>query len=220
MDNPRRSALDGLTVNIELTLISIIQGVALYFLTESSRQALVDRHYQYWPYILIGLLTIFTFWSRSILHTLTVIRWPLDFPHNFMYLACTLLEAVTFTQVQNPEHWFFLNAAYSVLILVLFVIDLGVIQRAKVAAGPSTATLWEGVEQDQWKNILFLNPGYIFFNVACGLLILKHPGTFLAGHWHLLLAFLQLFGNLGYLVYCLKLFQRLSHLLLTPTPDN
>src|SRR5690242_48613 len=76
-----RDDLDGLVVNMELTLISIIQGVALYFLTESSRAPLLEGQFGVVPYVVVGLLIIFLFWSRSAIHTFTVIRWPLEFGH-------------------------------------------------------------------------------------------------------------------------------------------
>lgn len=213
MKDPGKTELDKLTLNIELTLISIIQGVALYFLTESSRALLIERQFQYWPYILLGLITLFTFWSRSILHTLTVIQWPLDFPHTFIYFVCTLLEAVVFTQVQNPLHWFFLNAAYTIAILALFIFDLRMIQQAAAQSSPASRPLFEAVEKDQWKNILFLNPGYLFFNLICAWCILRNPQFFLEKRGHLVLAGLQLIGSLGYLLYSIRLFKRLSPLI-------
>lgn len=87
--------LDILVVHIELTLISIIQAVALTFLVDRSYELLVGLRMSFWPYAVTGLLIILIFWSRSLIHTLTVIRWPLDLTHNFMYIACTLVEAVT-----------------------------------------------------------------------------------------------------------------------------
>src|SRR5687768_2111205 len=89
-----QTQLDGLVVNIELTLISIIQGVALSFLAEHTREVLINFQFSFWPYAVTGLLTILLFWSRSLIHTLTVIRWPLELGHNFMYIACTLVETV------------------------------------------------------------------------------------------------------------------------------
>src|SRR5262245_12299475 len=56
-----RDDLDGLVVNMELTLISIIQGVALYFLTDSSRTPLMAGQVAVLPYVIIGLLIIFLF---------------------------------------------------------------------------------------------------------------------------------------------------------------
>ncbi len=69
--------LDTIVLNIELTLISITQGVALFFLIDNARSLLMNGQYFLWPYVLMGLLIIFIFWSRSMMHTLTLIRWPL-----------------------------------------------------------------------------------------------------------------------------------------------
>ena len=83
-----------MVVEIELTLCSIIQGVALYFLVDNARQVVSAHQSAAWPYVATGLLIILLFWSRSLIHTLTLIRWPLEFVHNFFYIACTLLEAL------------------------------------------------------------------------------------------------------------------------------
>jgi len=111
IDTDRRDAsvtqtqLDALVVTIELTLISIVQGVALSFLADQARAILVSGPFSSWPYVVTGLLIILLFWSRSLIHTLTVIRWPLEFGHNFLYIACTLVETVTFTQLNQPLRW-------------------------------------------------------------------------------------------------------------------
>src|SRR5437879_2037428 len=81
--NLSRRDLDSNVVNIELTLASIIQGVALYFLTENARTALSLSNWPALLYLSAGLCVIFIFWSRSIIHTLTLIKWPLEFGHNF-----------------------------------------------------------------------------------------------------------------------------------------
>ena len=44
-----QTQLDGLVVNIELTLISIIQGVALSFLADHAREVLVGFQLSFWP---------------------------------------------------------------------------------------------------------------------------------------------------------------------------
>lgn len=78
-----RRELDSTVVNIELTLASIIQGVALFFLTDNARVSMSVRHWENFLYVAAGLCVIFIFWSRSIIHTLTLIKWPLEFGHNF-----------------------------------------------------------------------------------------------------------------------------------------
>jgi hypothetical protein len=91
-----RRELDSTVVNIELTLASIIQGVALFFLTDNARASASARHWGNFLYVAAGLCGIFIFWSRSIIHTLTLIKWPLEFRHNFFYIACALGESILF----------------------------------------------------------------------------------------------------------------------------
>src|ERR1051326_8597532 len=65
-----KAHLDNMVVGIELTLISIIQGLALGVLAGSAVRPLLDRELEYWPYITTGLLVILIFWSRSLIHTI------------------------------------------------------------------------------------------------------------------------------------------------------
>jgi len=199
---PRQNELDSLVVNIELTLISIIQGVALYFLTENSRRVLVELQYIYWPYVVVGLLMIFNFWSRSILHTFTLIRWPLEFGHNFVYITCTLLEAVTFTQVDQPLHWYALQGAFSMMVWFLFRWDLGMIRRRiNESRGEAARRLFSQVEKDQILNIAILMPATIAFCwIAFGAIYLW-PRLFLGRGFHVFFAFFQAGVGLAYLIH-------------------
>src|SRR5271157_2546873 len=134
-----RRQLDALIVNIELTLTSIIQGVALSVLSESSRAPLGDLRFDQWPYVVNGLLVILLFWSRSMAHTLTLIRWPLEFAHNFLYFTCTLIEAIIFTDLTDPLRWYAFSAAFAVSTWFLFLADLRLIrqhQHPPLAGGP------------------------------------------------------------------------------------
>src|SRR5947199_4478978 len=119
-DEARRE-LDSVVINIELTLVSIIQGVALFFLTDNARALLSMQHADAFAYIAAGLCVIFIFWSRSVIHTLTLIRWPLEFGHNFFYIACALGEAVLFSRLDRPLAWFQLSTAYAAVIWLLFI---------------------------------------------------------------------------------------------------
>src|SRR3954471_19857142 len=125
-----------MVVEIELTLISIIQGVALTFLIERARDVVSFHNAVYWPYVLAGLLVIFVFWSRAVLHIITVIRWPLEFGHNFLYIACALVEAILFAQLGKPARWFGFGAAFIAIGWTLFVYDLRLIHaRMRDSAG-------------------------------------------------------------------------------------
>src|SRR5438045_6574832 len=119
--NIARRDLDSNVVNIELTLTSIIQGVALAVLTENARSALSVNNWPALLYMAAGLCIIFIFWSRSIIHTLTLIKWPLEFGHNFFYIACVFGEAIVFTRLEQPLARFGLSSAYAASLWLLFL---------------------------------------------------------------------------------------------------
>jgi hypothetical protein len=207
-----RSGLDSTVAEIELTLISIIQGVALTFLIESAHH--VINQIVFWPYVLAGLLVILIFWSRSVLHIITVIRWPLEFGHNFLYIACALTEAVLFTRLQSPRAWFALGALYAAIVWLLFVYDLRLIHaRERDSAGQASNRLYALVTKDQWLNIGLLIPMLFALNLACAALIYWHGDFFLQGHGHVWLAIAQLVAFGIYLVYVLRFFKRLAPLI-------
>ena len=202
-------------VGIELTLVSIIQGVALYFLIESARGLMTVREIIFWPYIVSGLLVIFVFWSRSVLHIITVIRWPLEFGHNFLYIACALFEALLFTRLHSPRAWFAFGALFGAVGWLLFVYDLRLIRaRAEDSAGPASNRLSAVVTRDQWLNITVLVPAVFLFNLACYLCIRQWPDLFLGRNLHLWLAVAQLAGFSAYLFYVMRFFKGIAPLIL------
>lgn len=79
---------------------------------------------QSWPYVFTGLLVILIFWSRSLIHTLSFIGWPLEFGHTFLYFAAPLIEAAALSQVGDPAHWFALNALYAMAVWGLYAWEL------------------------------------------------------------------------------------------------
>jgi hypothetical protein len=206
-----RHELDSLVVNIELTLGSIIQGVALYFLTESSRGPLADLRFNQWPYVFNGLLIILLFWSRSVSHTLTLIRWPLEFSHNFLYIACTLVEAITFTDLADPLRWYAFNAVFAILAWSVFLVDLRLIrQRQEEARGPAERELYALILKDQRLNIFFLVPGIILFQTTATATIYRWPELFIQGNAHVAFAAAQSIFLLGYLTYVLRFFSTIA----------
>lgn len=74
-----RVELDEVIVNVELTLASVVQGLALSFLAENASAILSHGPPTAWPYAVAAFLIILLFWSRALIHTLTLIRWPLEF---------------------------------------------------------------------------------------------------------------------------------------------
>jgi hypothetical protein len=209
-----RSELDAMIVGIELTLVSIIQGVALTVLIESSRDAITELKFSQWPYILAGLLVIFIFWSRAVLHIVTVIRWPLEFGHNFLYIGCALIEAVTFAQLSKPANWFGFGAAFIAAGWVLFFYDLRLIHaRQHDSAGEAGNRLYARVRRDQRINLALLLPGVFVLNLLCAICIRTWPDSFLGRDMHLWLISIQLIGFSGYLVYVVRFYVDLAPLI-------
>lgn len=204
-----KTALDATVVNIELTLISIIQGLALGVLASASVDPIVQLQWQVWPYIAVGLLVVLIFWSRALLHTLSFIGWPLEFGHTFVYFGATLLEAVALTQVGNPQRWFALNALYALAVWGLYAYDLRIVRRHADDFGTvDEQALLTDIVGDQRLNIRLMMPAAIAFQGLCWWLVHAYPATFLAGGWHLLLIGLTLLFSVNYLHGGVRLLQR------------
>jgi hypothetical protein len=211
--DPERSAardrLDELVVNIELTLISIIQGLALAVLAGASVQPILQLQWQAWPYILAGLLVVLIFWSRALVHTLSFIRWPLEFGHTFAYFGATLIEAVALTQVAVPAHWFALNALYALAVWGLYAWDLRVVLRdARPAMDAGERALHEDIVRDQRLNIRWTMPAAVAFQALSWWLVLRFPQPMLERGGHLLLIALTLAFSLHYLHGGVRLLRR------------
>jgi len=210
-----RAELDTTVVNIELTLASIIQGVALYFLAENARTILSERNWSAGIYAAAGLFVIFVFWSRSIIHTLTLIKWPLEFGHNFFYIACALGEAMLFTCLGRPLDWFCLSTIYAGVVWLLFVYDMRLIQaRLNESQGAVERALYTHARWDQLLNISALVPLLFFFNLACTLAIYRAPNFFVSRGGHVWLISAQLISFIIYLGYVTRFFARIAPLVL------
>jgi hypothetical protein len=214
-DLTTRTELDILVAHIEVTLLSIIQGVALFFLADRAYDLLVTLQFIFWPYAATGLLIILIFWSRSLVHTLTVISWPLDLTHNFMYIACTLVECVTLTQLKNPLHWYALNTLFGLTVWVLFALDLRMM-RKHIAdrTGAATNELNAIVEQEQRLSIKLFMPATVIFSLIAAMAIWFWSTSLVKNGGHVVIALLQLCAALGYLVYVVRFFDRIKPLIL------
>jgi hypothetical protein len=210
-----RRELDSAVVNIELTLTSIIQGVALFFLTDNARAAMSLRHWESFLYVVAGLCVIFIFWSRSIIHTLTLIKWPLEFGHNFFYIACALGEAILFSRLDRPLAWFQLSAAYAGIVWLLFIYDMRLIgARISESNNDADRALYARARSDQLLNILVLVPLLFLLNIGCAFAIWRWPEVFITRADHVWLIGIQLVSFVIYLVYIARYFNAIAPLLL------
>jgi hypothetical protein len=210
-----RRELDSAVINIELTLVSIIQGVALFFLTDNARGLLVTQHMSAYLYVAAGLCVIFIFWSRSVIHTLTLIRWPLEFGHNFFYIGCALGEAILFSHLDNPLAWFQLSAAYAGIVWLLFIYDMRLIHaRVAESRDESERALYARAKSDQLLNIYLLVPLLIALNLVSAFAIWRWPHLFIARACHIWFISIQLLSFIGYLFYTSRYFSAIAPLVL------
>ncbi|MBV9275513.1 MAG: hypothetical protein JO333_16570 [Verrucomicrobia bacterium] len=206
-----RSQLDGLVINIELTITSIIQGVALSFLCAAATASLSHGRIEDLPYIINGGLLILLFWSRCIGHALTLIRWPLDFTHNFFYFGAAFLEAISFGQIGNPAAWYCVLMVFALVVWLLFILDQRLMnQRAAASANGKSKQLFQLLNRDQKLNIGLFVPGFVLFHGAAAwvsfALSSAWPAAhfvFVAAQFILFAAYLVRFVTLMRQVFCL-----------------
>jgi hypothetical protein len=173
------------------------------------------RNWDAFLYVAAGLCVIFIFWSRSIIHTLTLIKWPLEFGHNFFYIGCALGEAVLFSRLDRPLAWFQLSAAYAAVVWLLFVYDMRLI-RARMAESSNDAdrALYARTRSDQLLNIRALVPLLFLLNLGCAFAIFSQPDFFVTCSGHVWLISAQLVSFVGYLVYIARFFGVIAPLVL------
>ena len=204
-----RIRLDETVANIELTLISIVQGLALGVLANAAAGPIVELQWQAWPYVATGLVVILIFWSRALLHTLSFIGWPLEFGHTFLYFASTLVEAAALTQVAEPAHWYALNALYAACVWCLYAWDLRLVrQQAHDFRTAGERALLEDILADQRRNIRWLIPATVVLQALCWWLVHRYPATMLDGGWHLLAIAISLVFSLFYLFDGVRMLRR------------
>lgn len=206
-----RHELDAMAANIELTLISVVQGVALYFLTDTARAIFVERRLSCLPYLLTGLLIILAFWARAAIHAVTVIRWPLELTHNYLYITVTLFEAVLFTQAGSPRHWYPLGVLLIIVCELMFLYERRMYQlRRADSGGPRGLRLLDLLERDHLLSMRALMPLTLLLWSAAALAVWRWEALFLDTGWHVALGLAQAAGMLGYLLLVTGFFRGIT----------
>src|SRR6185436_4094470 len=189
----KRSKLDEIILDVELLLISVVQGLAVTTLAEKSIDPLQNLQFMYWPYILTAFIFILVYWAQAISHTLTFIRWPLDIGHSFLYYLTAIIEFLAFAHIANPLQWFLYTTVFMIVILFLYIFDLWILKgmKERFYATPAGRTLYDHTLKEQLFELKTFVPGGIIFNAVATYLIWMMPTLFINNNWHLGLIFLQ-----------------------------
>jgi len=93
-------------MDVELVLISVVQGVALTTLATVAAPMLHSHQLMTYAFVATGLLFVLAFWSVALVHAISFITWPMDLVHYFFYFGVALAECLMFTQMERPRDWF------------------------------------------------------------------------------------------------------------------
>lgn len=202
--------LSDIVVTIELTLLSVIQGVALYFLADNARGPLLSLDYAHWLYVAIAFTILITFWSQALVHVLSFISWPLEFVHNFLYFAVIITEVMMFASIADPLRWFAANTAFFFVSGLLYYADLRLLKSKErnFQLTENQKNFFAKNLADQELAFSYLVPAGFSFSLIATALVWQYPQVFIAGNWHLLLAGIELLLGIGTLAILLPKFKQ------------
>jgi hypothetical protein len=98
--------LEELATGVELTLASVLQGIAIAVLIPKIVDLIAAGEVAKLPYIPASLLLIFIIWVAFIGHSLSFKTWPIDLSHNMLYFLIVTSEMVLLTFLDQPAEWY------------------------------------------------------------------------------------------------------------------
>jgi hypothetical protein len=203
----RKATLNEFVSDLELLLISIIQGLAITTLAQNAIEPITKLQFQYWPYIISAFIFIFVFWSQAIIHTLTIIKWPIKLAHTFIYYVAAFVEFILFNQLMNPFQWFLFTTLFLVVVLVLYIYDLKMVKDAlALADNAGEKTLYTATLKEHQFEMWIIVPAGILFNGIIAFLFYYYPTLFVDNNRHVIFITLQTIVNFFLLWISLKSF--------------
>jgi len=173
--------LDEIAVNVELVLISLIEGVALVTLAEQIMIAFQEPDwYRYLPYMFSGLFILLVFWAQSIMHAISFIRWPIRVEHMFLYFVSALLQVIAYTNILHLGSWFLWWSFFSLVAMAMYYLDLSIIRDtyavfSKLSGGTEFLAV---VEERHLFEMKYLVPTALVFNIIWVVAYLLVPNFF------------------------------------------
>ncbi len=142
--------LDGLLTPIELTLVSVLQGVILQILLPVAIDLLHTGRYYLAIYAIPSFLIMVAVWVSFILLSLAFVSWPFDVWHNVIYFLLTALECVAFGFIDDPTRWFMWTALFCVVSGISFWYHVRMVRsrRRYYAAGSAEDQLLEDAQRE------------------------------------------------------------------------
>ena len=204
-----RRELNHLILDVELVLISVVQGVALTTLAIEAAPILREHHAVGYAFVGSGLLFVLSFWAAALIHAVSFVAWPMDLVHYFFYFGLALLECLTFGQMERPRDWFGYSVACYVVSWALYLYDYALMRSrsAMFEASESRRHLFAHILAQQRLEMLALIPAGLLFNGVAYGVVCAHPGT------APVLAWTQLVFTLLFLASLVRNFSRRQRLI-------
>jgi hypothetical protein len=170
--------LESLATSVELTLASVLQGIALAILVPKIVELITSGAVAKLPYIPASLLLLFMVWVMFIGHALSFITWPFDPLHNLLYFLIVSSEAVLLFFLDKPVQWFLSLVGFALLVGFSCWYNQGLLRRNTSRYGSAAARkLFAHILDEQRTGLQFM-AGYLLIGLAgfAGLLLRPELG--------------------------------------------
>jgi hypothetical protein len=160
------SELESLATSVELTLASVLQGIALAILVPKIVELITSGEVAKLPYIPASLLLMFMVWVMFIGHAISFITWPFDPLHNLLYFLIASSEAVLLFFLDQPGPWFLALFGFGLLVGFSCWYNQGLLRRnAPRYRGADGRALFAHIMDEQRVGLQFM-AGYCLVGLA------------------------------------------------------
>jgi hypothetical protein len=154
---PPNPELEGLATSVELTLASVLQGIALAILVPKIVELITNGEVAKLPYIPASLLLLFMVWVTFISHAISYVTWPFDPLHNLMYFLIVSSEAVLLFFLDKPVPWFLSLIGLGLLLGFSCWYNQGLLRRnAPYYTSAAAHDLYEHIMDEQRVGLQFM----------------------------------------------------------------
>ena len=148
--------LESLATSVELTLASVLQGIALAILVPKIVELITSGEVSKLPYIPASLLLLFMVWVMFIGHAISFITWPFDPLHNLLYFLIASSEAVLLFFLDKPAPWFLSLVGLGLLLGFSCWYNQGLLQRnTSRYSGAAARGLYAHIMDEQRAGLRF-----------------------------------------------------------------
>jgi hypothetical protein len=161
--------LNDLLPQVYLTLVSVLQGVALAVLIDQFRFDYVATRPTTYGYFLSSFLITVAFW-HSYLNGIFVGRWPFRFIDTLLFFLAATAESIAFRHVAEPSFWCFSIGVMCLLVALIYF------RQIPLMAELSTADVFEEPDESNHRNRSVRILG-IFLLIGAGIAFIFSPIT-------------------------------------------